>query len=131
MIREAVLAVGVVALAACVVDFEPSPGRPLPADYRQMFAQYVVAYARTKRTLVIHDAFISKPFDRPGNLLRGSTMTAVCVRVIVENKLLFGHISPSDFFMTVKDGQVDDLSVETDPCTDLSPFPELMQLIQR
>lgn len=131
MIREAMLAAAVFTLAACVVDFDPRPGQPLPTNYRQMFAQYVAPYARTKPTLVIHDAFISQPFDRRGNLLRGSTVTAVCVRVIVENKLLFGHVSPSDFFLTVKDGQVDDLAMETDPCSDLSPFPELMQLIQR
>jgi hypothetical protein len=131
MVREAVLAVAVVALAACVVDFDPGPGRPLPANYRQMFAQYVAAYVRTKPTLVMHDAFISKPFDRQGSLLRGGTATAVCVRVVVENKLLFGRVSPSDFFLTVKDGQVDDLAADTDPCSDLSPFPELMQLIQR
>jgi len=40
MVREAVLAAPVVALAACVVDFEPGPARPLPANYRLMFAQY-------------------------------------------------------------------------------------------
>ena len=96
-----------------------------------MFAQYVAAYARTKPTLVIHDAFISKPFEKSCSLLHGCIVIAVCVQVMVENKLLFGHVSPSDFFLTVKDGQVDDLAVETDPCSDLSPFPELMQLIQR
>jgi hypothetical protein len=61
----------------------------------------------------------------------GAAPPGVCVRVIVENKLLFGHVSPSDFFLTVKDGQVDNLAADTGPCSDLSPFPELMQLIQR
>jgi hypothetical protein len=151
MIREAVLAAGVVTLAACAGDIGPGPqlatagnatkdnstkdaahGGPLPANYRQMFAEYVAAYARTKPNFAIHDAFISKPFDKWGGLFRGGTMTTVCVQVMVENKLLFpGHDASSDFFMTVKDGQVDDLAPETGPCSDLSPFPELLQLIQR
>jgi hypothetical protein len=140
MVREAVLAAGVVALAACATAGNATKdnatkdavlGGPLPANYRQMFAQYVAAYARTKPTFVIHDAFISKPFDKWGGLFQGGTMTTVCVQVMVENKLLFGHVSDSYFFLTVKDGQVDDLAVGTDPCKDLSPFPELMQLIRR
>jgi hypothetical protein len=80
---------------------------------------------------LIHDAFISKPFDKSCSLLHGCITKTVCVQVMVENKLLFGQVSPSDFFLTVKYGQVDDLAVGTDPCNDLSPFPELMQLIQR
>jgi hypothetical protein len=124
MVREAVLAAGIVVLAACATAGNA-------ANYRQMFAQFVAAYARTKPTFVIHDAFISKPFDKWGGLFRGGTMTTVCVQVMVENKLLFGHVSDSYFFLTVKDGQVDDLAVGTDSCKDLSPFPELMQLIKR
>jgi hypothetical protein len=140
MVREAVLAAGVVALTACATAGNAAKdnatkdavsGGPLPANYRQMFAQFVAAYARTKPTFVIHDAFISKPFDKWGGLFRGGTMTTVCVQVMVENKLLFGHVSDSYFFLTVKDGQVDDLAVGTDSCKNLSPFPELMQLIKR
>jgi hypothetical protein len=129
MIRQAALAASLIALAACVGDY--GPPQPLPANYRQMFAQYVAAYARANPDLVIHDAFISKPFEKACSLLHGCIATAVCVQVMVENKLLFGHVSPSNFFLTVNYGKIDDLAAGTDPCSDLSPFPELMQLIQR
>ena len=129
MIREAVVAASVVTLAACVGDY--GPPQLLPANYRQMFAQYVAAYARANPDLLIHDAFISKPFDKSCSLLPGCITQAVCVRVMVEYKLLFGHVSPSDFFLTVNYGQIDDLARGTDPCSDLSPFPELMQLVER
>jgi hypothetical protein len=129
MIRKAALAASVVTLAACVGDY--GPPQLLPANYRQMFAQYVAAYARANPDLLIHDAFISKPFDKSCSLLPGCITQAVCVRVMVEYKLLFGHVSPSDFFLTVNYGQIDDLARGTDPCSDLSPFPELMQLVER
>ena len=128
MIRAAVVAASVVTLAACVGDYAPQ--QPLPANYRQMFAQYVAAYARANPNLLIHDAFISKPFDKSCSLLPGCIAKTVCVQVMVENKF-FGHVSPSNFFLTVTFGKVDDLAAGTDPCSDLSPFPELMQLIQR
>jgi hypothetical protein len=85
-----------------------------------MFAQFVAAYARTKPTFVIHDAFISKPFDKWGGLFQ-----------CVYRSWWKINVSDSYFFLTVKDGQVDDLAVGTDSCKDLSPFPELMQLIRR
>jgi hypothetical protein len=129
IIRQAALAASLTALAACVGDCAPL--EPLPANYRQIFAQYVAADARAKPDLVIHDAFISKPFEKACSLLHGCIVTAVCVQVMVENKLLFDHVSPSNFFLTVKYGKVDDLAAGTDQCSDLSPFPELMQLIRR
>ena len=129
MIRAAVVAASVVTLAACVGDYGP-PQR-LPANYRQMFAQYLAAYVRANPNLLIQDAFISKPFDKSCGLLPGCIAETVCVRVMVEYKLLFGHVSPSDFFLTVTFGKVDDLAAGADHCSDLSPFPELMQMIQR
>jgi hypothetical protein len=132
---KAVLAAGVLALAAPAmaddVTKDAASGGPLPANYREMFAQYIAAYYRAKPNFGVHDAFISKPFQKWGGLFHGGTMTTVCIQLTVENRILFGQISKADFFMTVKDGQVDDLAVGLDPCKDLSPFPELMRLIQR
>ena len=80
MIRETVLAAGLVALAACATagnapkdnaTKDAVHGGPLPANYRQMFAEYVAAYARAKPNFAVHDAFISKPFDKWGGLFQG------------------------------------------------------------
>ena len=58
---------GAVALAACAAGGgtvtkdgvkDAEHGGPLPANYRQMFAQYVAAYARAKPNFAVHDAFI-------------------------------------------------------------------------
>lgn len=135
MLREAVLGAGVVALAACATPTDAakdatSAAAPLPANYRQLFAQYVAAYARTKSAWVVRDASISKPFDMWLGVLHGSsTERAVCVRVLAESRI-FHTVSPSTFILSVRDGQVLDSQGSHDS-PGLAPFPEVMQLIQR
>jgi hypothetical protein len=58
-----------------------SPASRLPANYRQLMAQYM----RTHNRYVVRDAKISKPYEKYGGLFRGGTYAAVCVAIFRDN----------------------------------------------
>jgi hypothetical protein len=94
----------------------------LPANYRQLMAQYVRTYNR----YVIRDAKITKPFAGFGGLLRGfRSVPAACVVVFRDNPL--GIIVRDNWVMTIENGKVEEIPIGFATCSDLSPFPELTQ----
>jgi hypothetical protein len=94
----------------------------LPANYRQLVAQYV----RTHNRYVIRDAKITKPSEGFGGLLQiGRSILAVCVVVFRDNP--FGIVVPDNWVMTIENGKVEEIPIGFGSCSDLSPFPELMR----
>jgi hypothetical protein len=93
----------------------------LPANYRQLMAQYIQAH----NPYVIRDAKISKPYEKYGGLFRGGTIPAVCVAIFRDNP--FGIVVRDNWVMTIENGRVSPLQLGLDTCSDLSPFTELKQ----
>jgi hypothetical protein len=91
----------------------------LPADYRRSIAQYIRAHNR----YVVRDAKISQPYERYGGLFRGGTFTAVCVAVFRDNP--FGIVVRDNWVLAFEQGQIKQVAMGMESCSDLSPFPEL------
>jgi hypothetical protein len=91
----------------------------LPANYREIMAEYI----RTHNRYVIRDARITPPYERYGGLFRGGTMPAVCIAIYRDNPL--GILVRDNRVLTFEDGQIKEIALGTEPCTDLSPFSEL------
>jgi hypothetical protein len=97
------------------------PAARLPANYRQLMAEYV----RTHNPYVVHSAMISKPFEKYGGILRGGTYAVVCVEIVRDNVL--GIPVRDDFILTYEHGRVTELLQGLSPCSNLSPFTELKE----
>jgi hypothetical protein len=95
------------------------PAARLPSDYRRSIAQYI----RARNRYVVRDAKISQPYERYGGLLRGGAFTAVCVAVFRDNP--FGIVVRDNWVLTFEEGQIKQLAMGMESCSDLSPFPEL------
>jgi hypothetical protein len=93
----------------------------LPANYRQLMAQYV----RARNRYAVRDAMISKPYEKYGGLFRGGTYAAVCIAIFRDNP--FGIVVRDNWVLTFENGQVHELALGLDRCSDLSAFTELKQ----
>jgi hypothetical protein len=98
-----------------------SPAARLPANYRQLMAQYI----RTHNRYVVRDAMISKPYEKYGGLLRGGTYAAVCIAIFRDNP--FGIVVRDNWVLTFENGHPHELALGLDRCSDLSAFTELKQ----
>jgi hypothetical protein len=101
------------------------PAAALPANYRQLIAEYI----RTRNRYVVRDAKISKPYERWGGLLRGGTFTAVCIAVFRDNP--FGIVVRDNWVVRFEDRQIKPVAMGMESCSDLSPFPELIKALAR
>jgi hypothetical protein len=88
-------------------------------------AQYIL----THRRYVIDDAMITKPYEEWGGLFRGGTFTAVCIAIFRDNP--FRIVVRDNVVLTIEDGRVKEKHLGTSPCSDLSPFTELKQLLRK
>jgi hypothetical protein len=95
----------------------------LPPNYRQMMAQYI-RITNTYKIFKIRYAEISEPFEKDGGFFHTGTFPAVCVLVHRDNPL--GMVVEDAWILTIANGQVDRLATGLDPCSDVSPFPELV-----
>ena len=91
----------------------------LPGNYRELMAGYILTHNR----YVIRDARITPPYERYGGLVHGGTMPAVCVAIYRDNPL--GILVRDNRVLTWENGQVQEIRLGMEPCTDLSPFTEL------
>jgi len=96
---------------------------PPPANYRQLIAAYMSADNR----YTVRDAKITPPYDRWGGLLKGGTVTVVCVAVFRDNPL--GIVVRDNWVFGFEGGQIKPTTLGMDRCSDLAPFPELMKTI--
>jgi hypothetical protein len=90
-----------------------------PRNYRELLAQYI----RTHNQYVIRDAKITPPYERYGGLLHGGTIAAICVAIYRNNP--FGILVRDNRVFTFDNGQVHEIMLGVEPCSDLSPFTEL------
>ena len=95
-----------------------APAARLPANYRQLMAQYVRAHNHH----VIRKAMITRPYEGYGGLFR-SSVPAVCVVIFRDNPL--GIVVRDNWVMTIENGQVEEVPIGLATCSDLSPFTEL------
>ena len=91
----------------------------LPSNYRVLVAEYI----RTHNRYVIRDAKITPPYERYGGLFQGGTMPAVCVAIYRDNPL--GILVRDNRVFTYQNGQLREILLGTEPCSDLSAFTEL------
>ena len=91
----------------------------LPANYRHLVAQYILAHNR----YVIRGAMISAAYNKSGGFFQGGTIPAVCVAIYRDNP--FGIVVRDNWVLTVQNGRVQDLAIGFDACSGLSPFNEL------
>jgi hypothetical protein len=124
----AAIAIGAIGIAGSAAqdrssgDAKETRAFGLPANYRQLVAQYV----RARNPYVIRDAKITKPSENFGGLLRlVRSVSAVCVVVFRDNP--FGIVVHDNWVMTVENGKVEEIPIGLGSCSDLSPFPELMR----
>ena len=96
----------------------------LPPNYRQLMADYI----RAHNEYLIRDARITPPYQRYGGLFRGGSIPAVCIAIYRDNPL--GMPVRDNRVLTVESGQIHEIRLGTEPCTDLSPFTELKQSSQ-
>ena len=94
-----------------------------PANYRQLIAAYVSADNR----YTVRDAKITKPYERWGGLLKGGTVTVICVAVFRDNPL--GIVVRDNWVFRFEGGEIKPTALGMDQCSDLAPFPELMTAI--
>jgi hypothetical protein len=80
-------------------------------------------YIRTHDSYVIRSARITPPYQRYGGVFQGGSFPAVCIAIYRDNP--FGILVRDNIVLTVKNGQVQEVGLGTEPCTDLSPFTEL------
>jgi hypothetical protein len=95
----------------------------VPANYRQLFAEYIAARNR----YTVRDAQITAPYERWGGLLKGGTFTAFCIAVFRDNP--FGIIVRDNWVLHFDGGQIKQAAIGMESCSDLSPFPELLRMI--
>ena len=95
----------------------------LPTGYRQLFADYLAAHNR----YVVRDAKITPPYERSRGLFRSGTYTVTCIAVFRDNPL--GVVVRDNWVLRFEDGQVKEIGLGTEPCSPLSPFPELLTAI--
>jgi hypothetical protein len=94
----------------------------LPANYRQLMAQYVAAHWIS--AYPIRSAKISQPHPRPAGLFSSSVVPAVCVIAFRDNPL--GQIVGENYIMTIEGGRVRELPrIDGDSCIGWSTFHEL------
>lgn len=94
----------------------------LPANYRQLMAQYI--RATWISSFPIRDGKISQPHARPAGLFSSSVVPAVCAVVFRNNPL--GQITTENYVMTIEDGRVGLLpTIAVDSCPGYSTFHEL------
>jgi len=98
-----------------------SPASRLPANYRQLMAQYM----RVHNRYVVRDAIISKPYEKYGGLFRGGTYAAACVAIFRDNPI--GVVVRDNWVLTFENGQVKELAYGIESCSDFSAFTELTQ----
>jgi hypothetical protein len=121
-------------LSACASDamhtplIPPPPADPketssatarLPNNYRELLAAYILSHNR----YVIRDARITPPYEKSRGLFRGGTTPAVCIAIYRDNPL--GILVRDNRVLTWEDGQLREVELGMDSCTDLSPFIEL------
>ena len=97
---------------------EPAAAR-LPANYRQLIAQYILARNR----YIIRDAKITAPYERFGGIFKGGTILAVCVAIFRDNP--FGILVRDNHVFTFEKGNLEPIGMGMESCSDLSPFTEL------
>jgi hypothetical protein len=93
----------------------------LPPNYRQLMAQYICLHTR----YVIRDAKITPPYKRYGGILHGGTIPAVCIAIYRDNP--FGVLVRDNHVLSVENGQVQEIAMGIESCTELSAFTELTQ----
>jgi hypothetical protein len=91
----------------------------LPDNYRDLMAAYILSHNR----YVIRDARITPPYEKSRGLFHGGTMPAVCIAIYRDNPL--GILVRDNRVLTWENGQLQEVELGTDSCTDLSPFIEL------
>ncbi len=99
------------------------PAELPPANYRQLIA----AYVSTDHRYTVRDAKITKPYERWGGLLKGGTVTVVCVAVFRDNP--FGIVVRDNWVFRFESGAIKPTGLGMDQCSDLAPFPELLAAI--
>ncbi|MDB5578473.1 MAG: hypothetical protein JWR80_3649 [Bradyrhizobium sp.] len=72
---------------------------------------------------MVRDAKISQRYERYGGLFRGGTFTAICVAIFRDNP--FGIVVRDNRVVRFEQGQVNQVAMGMESCSDLSPFPEL------
>ncbi|MGA8494533.1 MAG: hypothetical protein WB764_03570 [Xanthobacteraceae bacterium] len=125
---------GAFMLSACASDamhtpfIPPPPVDPketasattrLPNNYRELMAAYILSHNR----YVIRDARMTPPYEKSRGLFRAGTMPAVCIAIYRDNPL--GIVVRDNRVLTWEDGQLREVALGMDQCTDLSPFIEL------
>lgn len=95
----------------------------VPANYRQLLAEYIAARNR----YTVRDAQITKPYERSGGLFKGGSFTAFCVAVFRDNPL--GVVVRDNWVLHFDDGQIKQAGMGMESCADLLPFPELLRAI--
>jgi hypothetical protein len=98
------------------------PTAPLPPNYRQLMARYILA----RNPYVIRDVKISKPYEVWGGLFRGGSYECACVVIFRDNP--FGIIVSDNWVLYIENGQVrGPLRAGAEGCRseNLSPFTEL------
>lgn len=98
---------------------EDSAGARLPANYRQLIAQYILARNR----YVIRDAKITAPYERFGGIFKGGTIPAVCVAIFRDNP--FGIVVRDNHVFTFTKGNLEPIGKGMESCSELSPFIEM------
>jgi hypothetical protein len=87
----------------------------------------IATYVSADDRYVVRDAKITKPYERWGGLLKGGTVTVVCVAVFRDNPL--GIVVRDNWVFDFENGQIRPTTLGMDHCSDLSPFPELLKAI--
>jgi hypothetical protein len=100
--------------SGAAVSFAPG----LPADYRELMAQYIRAHYRHE----IRDARISLPYYKYRGESHDSSL-AVCVAIYRDDPA--GRIVRDTLILAVEDGQVQELRRVLDECWNFSAFTEL------
>lgn len=108
-----------VPLGGALGHAEESTAARLPTNYRQLIAQYI----RARNQYIIRDAKITAPYERFGGILRGGTISAVCVAIFRDNP--FGILVRDNHVFMFEKGNLMPIGLGMESCSDLSPFIEL------
>ena|SRR5882757_199280 len=125
--------VSALTLAACASDATHTPllasatnqeetvaaQAALPPNFRTLVAEYI----RRSSSYPIQGAKITPPYQRWGGLVRGGTMSCVCVAIYRNNPL--GMLVTDHRVFTFENGKVHEILIGTELCNDLSTFQEL------
>jgi hypothetical protein len=91
----------------------------LPNNYRELMAAYILSHNR----YAIRDARMTPPYEKSRGLFHGGTMPAVCIAIYRDNP--FGILVRDNRVLAWENGQLREVELGMDSCTDLSPFIEL------